>query len=181
MTVPGFFEQAALAALVAVGAALLVDVAAPMVGTMSALAAAIPAAGFVALAWWSLRALPNGRLGLLALWGAVTATCIVLTAPLVLAAFGQIAVVSLAHGWAARRSAVGRLGELLLGVAATAAAVLAFTRTGSVALALWSALIVRALSALVPEAPDGDIDPDTHAPFERARARAEAALDALAR
>lgn len=126
-----------------------------------------------------------GRVSAFAGWLLISAALWLLGAPLLAHVLAQAAALWLLRVIAFRAGALGALAELALVGVGLLAAAWAMLQTGSVALAVWSLLLVQAVFPLLPRAArhgrsDASTDAGHEDPFEHAHRAAQAALVRLA-
>jgi hypothetical protein len=180
MNTSGLFRALLVAALLAIAGGLAFHMLAPFAGAPLALRLVLLAVGAVTLVELARQAdAGGGRMLLLAGW-LLAAVALSLLDPRLSLWFGALALAL----WTGRclllhRRPLAALIDGALGLAAIAAALATLAQTRSVGLALWSFLLLQALSQLLLSRRAGPTAAADR--FEAARGAAEAALRSLSR
>lgn len=182
MSARGFWREVVGAALISAAGAALFWMLAPLLGAGAAARLLIVAAGaaYVAtlLAQSDVRV---GRFATLGAWAIATLALVVLDPRIAIWIVAQAAVIWLVRSLYRYESLLSALLDGALGALAVAAALGAFLRTRSVAIALWCFFLVQALHAFIPRTPARpESAPNENDAFDLARRNADAALRRLA-
>ncbi|MEX0976481.1 MAG: hypothetical protein WDZ50_05235 [Woeseia sp.] len=186
MTQLSFMSGAAVAFILALIAGASVFVPVPSAGISPLLQLLASILGFLYLVWLirgSQRR--SGRLVALAFWGALSVGCWILAPTLSVFLLVHITAIWLIRSCLVYSGLLPALLDLALTAVSTAAAGLAFSRSGSVFLTTWCFFLLQALFVSIPirVAPEknahGLDDEVDNEPFERAKRRGEAALEQL--
>lgn len=148
---PGFFEGVAVALIASIVAAIVYTVAAPSLGNYAALRVII---GGLALGYvvYLLQRSPsrNGRLVGIVAWGLAAALLTYATHGLLGYAAGHLLLIWLVRSFNFYTSLLVAFADLGLSLMSLLAAVWASLNTGSVAAAIWCALLVQSLFVFLP-------------------------------
>lgn len=184
MSSPTFLQGAGLALAAAAAAGVFMTAGAPILGPGAAFRVLVSGLGFAYVAYLCTAApRRTGVATALLLWTLASAAAWLASPSNVVFTVGLVAALPLMRSFLLRRRPLQFAADVALNAAAATLALAALSRTGSVALAVWSFFLLQAVhvaipALLPPHAPARAADDDV--PFDAARRRAEAAVEQLA-